>query len=185
MDDLLLTGWQHHIDAITKALLAKYVMKKSSALPYSEQGVSVSEASDGIDFLGARITRDADGTVWCDQSKYIQHCPRENGFYNQEGHAVLGKAHAPPSVDEKLGEEEGSVKEKNECHGSVSKVHWSNDVADNSHQTRFCSMSGHFHGQTTSGSQMEILVDNHGLCHVHLALPQSSSEDSEERATSR
>ena len=28
VDDLLLTGWQHHIDAITKALLAKYVMKK-------------------------------------------------------------------------------------------------------------------------------------------------------------
>ena len=24
VDDLLLTGWQHHIDSITKALLAKY-----------------------------------------------------------------------------------------------------------------------------------------------------------------
>ena len=33
VDDLLLTGWQHHIDSITKALLAKYVMKKSGVLP--------------------------------------------------------------------------------------------------------------------------------------------------------
>ena len=67
VDDLLLTGWQYHIDAITKALLAKYVMKKSGSLPYgkSEKGIC---ASDGIDFLGARITRDDDGTVWCDQS---------------------------------------------------------------------------------------------------------------------
>ena len=28
VDDLLLTGWQHHIDAITHALLVKYVMKR-------------------------------------------------------------------------------------------------------------------------------------------------------------
>ena len=63
VDDLLLTGWQHHIDAITKALLTKYVMKKSGSLPYekSEQGMEC--ASDGINFLGARITRDDDGTV--------------------------------------------------------------------------------------------------------------------------
>ena len=40
VDDLLLTGWQHHFDAITKALLAKYVMKKSGVLSYYEQGVS-------------------------------------------------------------------------------------------------------------------------------------------------
>ena len=33
VDDLLLTGWQHNIDAITRALLAKYVMKKSGSLP--------------------------------------------------------------------------------------------------------------------------------------------------------
>ena len=33
VDDLLLTGRQHHIDAITKALLAKYVMKMSGSLP--------------------------------------------------------------------------------------------------------------------------------------------------------
>ena len=81
VDDLLLTGWQHHIDAITKALLVKYVMKKSGVLPHYEQGGSVNGTFDGIDFLGARITRDADGTVWCDESKYIQHCLRENGFY--------------------------------------------------------------------------------------------------------
>ena len=39
---LLLTGWQHHIDAIAKALLAKYVMKKSGALPEgktSDEGI--------------------------------------------------------------------------------------------------------------------------------------------------
>ena len=33
VDDLLLTGWQHHINSITKALLAKSVMKKSGTLP--------------------------------------------------------------------------------------------------------------------------------------------------------
>ena len=48
-------------------------------------------------------------------SKYIQDCLRENGFYDKDGHAVLRKAHAPPSVDEKLGEEEGSVREKNDA----------------------------------------------------------------------
>ena len=46
-DDLLLTGWQHHIDAITKALLIKYVMKRSGALPYCEAGESMSGASGG------------------------------------------------------------------------------------------------------------------------------------------
>ena len=71
VDDLLLTGWQHHIDAITKALLAKYVMKRSGVLPYCEQGESMSRTSEGIDFLGARITRDADGTAWCDQSVQV------------------------------------------------------------------------------------------------------------------
>ena len=85
VDDLLLTGWQHDIDAIAKALLAKYVMRQSGTPPYCKTGKSMSEASEGIDFLGARITRDGDGTVWCDQSKYIQQCLRENGFYNQEG----------------------------------------------------------------------------------------------------
>ena len=96
-----------------KALLAKYVMKKSGSLRYCESEEVSNDASEGIDFLGARITRDADGTVWCDQSKYIQHCLRENGFLNQEGQVVLRKTHAPPSVDEKLGEEEGSVRELN------------------------------------------------------------------------
>ena len=77
VDDLLLTGWQHHIDAVTKALLIKHVMKKSGVLPYCETGELISEASDRIDFLRARITTDADGTVWCDQSNYILHCQRE------------------------------------------------------------------------------------------------------------
>ena len=68
VDDLLLTGWQHHIDAITKALLAKYVMKQSGVLPEGKQDAG-KNSSEGIDFLGARITRVNDGTVWCDQSK--------------------------------------------------------------------------------------------------------------------
>ena len=44
VDDLLLTGWQHHMDAITKALLAKYVVKKSGALPAGK--VSYRESVD-------------------------------------------------------------------------------------------------------------------------------------------
>ena len=53
----------------------------------SEKGMNC--ASDGIDFLGARITRDEDGTVWCDQSKYILHCMRENKFISEDGQVVL------------------------------------------------------------------------------------------------
>ena len=113
VDDLLLTGWQHHIDVITKALLAKYVMKKSGALLVETP--ETESLSDRIDFLGARITRDSEGTVWCDQSKYILHCMRENEFINQEGQVVLKKATAPPAVDEKLGEEEGTIREKNDA----------------------------------------------------------------------
>ena len=62
-----------------------------------------------------RITRDDDGTVWCDQSKYILHCVRENNFINEEGQVVLKRASAPPAVDEKLGEEEGTIREKNDA----------------------------------------------------------------------
>ena len=101
VDDLLLTGWHHHIYSITKALLAKSVMKKSGSLPEGKPDAKGS--SDGIDFLGARITRDEDGTVWRDQSKYILHCVRENEFIDKEGQVVLKWATAPPAVDEKLG----------------------------------------------------------------------------------
>ena len=112
VDDLLLTGWQHHIDAITKALL-----EMSGSLPDSrpEKGMIT---SDGIDFLGARITRDDDGTMWCDQSKYILHCMREKNFINEEGQVV----------DEKLGEEEGTVREKNDalimCRKYIGQMMW-------------------------------------------------------------
>ena len=68
VDDLLLTGWQHHIETITKVLLLKCVMKRSGSLPYGEQGEMTSSESDGVDFLGTKITHDVDGTVWCDQS---------------------------------------------------------------------------------------------------------------------
>ena len=87
----------------------------------------MTSASDGIDCLGEQITRDVDGTVWCDQTKYIQHCLRENKFFNEDGQVVLRKAHAPPAVDEKLGEEEGSVREKNDA------MVICRDVVDNSH----------------------------------------------------
>ena len=112
VDDLLLTGWQHHIDSITKALLAKYVMRKSGVLPGGKPDV---DTSNEVDFLGARITRDADGTVWCDQSKYILPCLRENEFISKEGQVVLRRTNAPPTVDEKLGEEEGNIRLKNDA----------------------------------------------------------------------
>ena len=125
VDDLLIIGFQCHIDAITKALLAKYVMKQSSSLPVGIPGM---EKSDGIDFLGARITRDSDGTIWCDQSKYILHCIRENGFVNRDGDVVLTKVNAPPTIDEKLGEEEGTVREKNDaltqCRKYIGQMMW-------------------------------------------------------------
>ena len=42
--------FQCHIDALTNALLAKYVMKRSGILPVGTPGM---EKLDGIDFLGA------------------------------------------------------------------------------------------------------------------------------------
>ena len=81
----------------TKALLAKHVMKKSGVLPEGRPETG-KNSSEGIDFLGARTTRDNDGTVWCDQSKYILHCKD-----------------CSPAVDEKLGEEEGTIREKNDA----------------------------------------------------------------------
>ena len=125
VDDLLITGFQCHIDAITQALLAKYVMKQSGSLPVGIPGM---EHSDGIDFLGARITRDRQGTIWCDQTKYILHCIRENGFMNRDGDVVLTKVISPPTVDEKLGEEEGTAREKNEalaqCRKYIGQMMW-------------------------------------------------------------
>ena len=119
VDDLLLTGWQHHIDSITKAPLAKYVMKRSGILP---------EGKPEVDFLGARVTRDDDGTVWRDQSKYILHCMRANKLINKEGQVVLKRATAPPAVDEKLGEEEGTASEKNDalilCRKYIGQMMW-------------------------------------------------------------
>ena len=44
VDDVLIAGWQHHIDAIAQALLAMYVMKRSGSLPYGDSGI----ASEGI-----------------------------------------------------------------------------------------------------------------------------------------
>ena len=125
VDDLLVTGFQCHIDAIIKALLDKYVMKRSGILPVETPGI---EKLDGIDFLGARITRDGDGTIWCDQSKYILHCVRENGFINKDGDVILTKVTTPPTIDEKLGEEEGTIREKNDaltqCRKYIGQMMW-------------------------------------------------------------
>ena len=128
VDDLLLTVWQYHIDAITKALLVKYVMKRSGSLPcdFQWEKPTCSE-SEGIDILGAGITRDAEGTVWCDQSKYILHCFRENGFIGVDGRVSLRKSYTPPSIDEKLGEE-GALREKNDamaaCRKYIGQMTW-------------------------------------------------------------
>ena len=72
--------------------------------------------------------RDEDGTVWCDQSKYILHCMRENEFIDKEGRVVLRRATALPTVDEKLGEEEGTIREKNDalimCRKYIGQMMW-------------------------------------------------------------
>ena len=68
------------------------------------------------------------GTIWCDQSKYILHCVRENGFINKDGDVILTRVNAPPTVDEKLGEEEGTAREKNDaltqCRKYIGQMMW-------------------------------------------------------------
>ena len=53
---------------------------------------------------------------------------RENGFMNRDGDVVLTKVNAPPTVDEKLGEEEGTVREKNDaltqCRKYIGQMMW-------------------------------------------------------------
>ena len=128
-----------------------------------------------------------DGTVWCDQTKHIQHCLRENKFFNEDGQVVLSKAHAPPAVDDKLGEEEGSVREKNDamavCRKYIGQIMWLTtrtrpDIA------------------ACLGILASVMVrrpkqvKNHLVClwrylwmtqrpcYVHIALPQGDSENS-------
>ena len=36
--------------------------------------------------------------MWCDQSKYIQHCLRESGFYDKDGRAPEIKGGRPKST---------------------------------------------------------------------------------------
>ena len=66
--------------------------------------------------------------MWCDQSKYIQHCLRENGCYGADGRVSLRKAYTPPSINEKLGEEEGTSKENNDavavCRKCIGQMMW-------------------------------------------------------------
>ena len=148
-------------------------MKKSGVLlPIGKPDVE--NPSNEVDFLGARITRDEDGTVWCDQPKYILHCMRENEFIDKEGQVVLRRASAPPTVDEKLGEEEGNIREKNDALILCRKCQ------NYPYQTGHCRLSRYFgiaDGATTTGSQeplshlVEILVDYKRPCHVHSTLP--------------
>ena len=53
---------------------------------------------------------------------------RENDFINQNEQVVLKRASAPPTVDEKLGEEEGTVREKNDamtvCRKQIGQMMW-------------------------------------------------------------
>ena len=53
---------------------------------------------------------------------------RENNFINEEGQAFLKRASAPSAVDEKLGEEEGTVREKNDalimCRKYIGQMIW-------------------------------------------------------------
>ena len=53
---------------------------------------------------------------------------RENQFINDEGQVILKNATAPPTVDEKLGEEEGTLREKNDaltaCRKYIGQMMW-------------------------------------------------------------
>ena len=103
---------------------------------------------------------------------------RENKFINEDGQVVLKKAYAPPAVDEKLGEEEGTVREKNDamtvCRKYIGQMMWLTtrtrpDIA------ACLGILASSHGETPKRSQeplslpVEILVDNQRPCHVHLA----------------
>ena len=48
VDDLPFTGFQCHINALTKALLAKYVMKQSGTLPVGTPGMERIEGMRGL-----------------------------------------------------------------------------------------------------------------------------------------
>ena len=62
--------------------------------------------------------------MWCDQSKYIQHCLRENGLYASDGRVSLKTEYTPPSIDEKL----GTLKEKKDamavCRKYIGQMMW-------------------------------------------------------------
>ena len=53
---------------------------------------------------------------------------RENKLINEDGQVVLKKAHASPAFDEKLGEEEGTVRENSDamtvCRKCIGQMMW-------------------------------------------------------------
>ena len=58
----------------------------------------------------------------------LRPCIRENGFINKDGAVILTKVNAPPTIDEKLGEGEGTVREKNDalsqCRKYIGEMMW-------------------------------------------------------------
>ena len=68
-----------------------------------------------IGFLGCRITRDSDGTIFCDQEKYSLHCMHENHFIGESQQVTLKPYHRPPEVDERLPDEILPEETKRKC----------------------------------------------------------------------
>ena len=100
VDDLLLAIPERHLRPVVNLLLKRYVMKQSGIVPSGPQKKEVQ-----IGFLGCRITRDANGAIFCDQGKYILHCMHENSFIGESQQVTLKPQHRPPEVDERLPEE--------------------------------------------------------------------------------
>ena len=179
MDDLLLTGWQHYIRLHHQGSVSQ-ICNEEIGSASSQESQTAENQSIGIDFLGARITRGEDGTVWCDQSKYILHCMRENEFIDKEGQVVLRRASAPPAVDEKLGEEEGNIREKNDalimCRKYIGQMMWLTtrtrpDIAACLGVLASLMVRRPQEVKNHLVQLVEILVDYKRPCHVHSTLP--------------
>ena len=123
VDDLLLAMPEWHLRPVINLLLKKYVMKQSGVLPSGPQKQDVQ-----IGFLGCRITRDLNGTIFCDQEKYIQHCMHENQFIGETQQVTLKPCHRPPEVDERLPDEVLSEETKrryvSECQKYIGQLMW-------------------------------------------------------------
>ena len=100
VDDLLLGGWQHHIDSITKTLLVRYVTKCSGSLhqcPWLL--ISLVHASRLTPMLLFGATRLA----------HCVHCHQANNFIGADGNVSLNKSRTPPSHCTQEGGRQGEV----------------------------------------------------------------------------